>query len=67
MQRLKGKGWFVNECDVIYVQGTINGKFVRKTTNKKATKLNLAWIEKNARSVLLKLTDKKDEAKKYYI
>jgi integrase len=64
MSRVKGKGWFVNEHDVIYVQGNINGKFTRKTTGKKATALNLAWIKKNANQVLLQLNVKQEEAKK---
>lgn len=55
MSRIKGDGWFVNERNIIYVQGTVNGKFTRKTTKKKATKRNLAWIEKNAKIVLSKL------------
>ena len=65
MSRVKGKGWFVNEHGIIYVQGNdANGKFTRKSTGKKATELNIAWIKKNAIQVLLKLNDKKDEVKK---
>lgn len=57
--RQKGKGWFVNEYNIIYVQGTVEGKFFRKSTNKEANKINLKWIEKNARDVLLKLISNK--------
>lgn len=59
--RQKGKGWFVNEYEVIYVQGTVDGKFYRKSTNKQASSANLKWIEKNARDVLLKLIEHKDK------
>ena len=59
--RKKGKGWFVNEYDVIYVQGTVDGKFYRRSTDKKANSANLKWIEKNARDVLLKLIEHKDK------
>lgn len=65
-QRQKGKGWFVNEYNIIYVQGTVDSKFHRKTTNKEANKINLKWIEKNARDVLLKLIDTKQDTKKSF-
>ncbi|DAB40304.1 MAG TPA: hypothetical protein CFH81_08905 [Sulfurovum sp. UBA12169] len=53
--RQKGKGWFVNECGVIYVQGSINGKFVRKSTGMKSTSGNITYIKKNYRDVLLNI------------
>lgn len=59
--RQKGKGWFVNDYDVIYVQGTVDGKFYRKSTDKKANTANIKWIAKNARDVLLKLIEHKDK------
>lgn len=49
----------------IYVQGSIHGKFYRKSTKKKATKENLHWAKKNAESVLLQLIDKHDKSKDY--
>lgn len=64
-KRQKGKGWFVNEYEVIYVQGTVDGKFYRKTTGKQATPANIKWIIKNARDVLLKLIDNNAPKKKY--
>lgn len=42
----------------IYVTGTVNGKHYRISTGKEATPLNIRWIEKNHREVLLKLVDK---------
>ncbi len=60
MQR--GKGWFVNNYDVIYVQGTVDGEFYRKSTRKKNTANNLKWINKNHRDVLLKIIAKEKEA-----
>lgn len=50
---------------IIYVQGSIDGIFYRKSTKKKATKANLLWVKKNAESVLLQLIDKKDTEKSY--
>lgn len=68
---MRSKGWDIpkvrnkttgelEEGNVIYVLGTVDGKFYRKSTGKEATKLNIAWIKKNARDVLLKLIDKQD-------
>jgi integrase len=42
----------------IYVQAYIEGVRYRKSTRKKDTKANLAWVRKNAYDVLLKLIDK---------
>ncbi|MFV0561910.1 tyrosine-type recombinase/integrase [Malaciobacter mytili] len=68
---MRGKGWDIpkkrnkttgelEEGNVIYVLGTVDGKFYRKSTGKEATKLNIAWIKKNHRDVLLKLIDKEN-------
>jgi integrase len=56
-------GYYINEHNIIYVQGTVDGKFVRKSTRKQATKDNLNWIKKHHMDVLLKLTDKKQSKK----
>ena len=53
----------LEEGNIIYVLGTVDGKFYRKSTGKEATKLNISWIEKNARDVLLKLIDNKNTEK----
>jgi len=50
-------GYFVRN-NIIYVQGSVNGKYYRLSTKKEATKKNLRWIERNHRDVLLKLVDK---------
>jgi len=42
----KGDGVFKERAGKIYVHGTINGKFYRKSTGKKATAINKAWIKK---------------------
>lgn len=42
----------------IYVYGTVDGIFYRLSTGKDATPLNLKWIKKNHRDVLLKLVAK---------
>jgi len=42
----------------IYVTGTVDGKHYRLSTGKEATPLNLTWIKKNHRDVLLKLVNK---------
>lgn len=62
---LKGKGWFVNECGVIYLRGTVDGKSIRKSTGKKATKLNIEWIKKHAQNELNKLARAEEEDRKF--
>lgn len=52
---------------IIYVQGSIDGVFYRKSTKKKATKENLLWARKNAESVLSQLIDKPDTSKTYTV
>lgn len=41
----------------IYVNGSVDGKHFRLSTGKEATPLNIKWISKNHRDVLLKLVD----------
>ena len=53
-------GYFVFN-NTIYVQGSIDGKFKRYSTRKEATKINIAWIKKNAYDVLLKLHNEKTD------
>jgi len=57
--RHKGKGWFVNEHGIIYVQGSINGKFVRKSTGLRYTPKNEAYVNRYARDLLIELTQPK--------
>ena len=52
------EGYYINDFNMIYVQGTVDEKFYRKSTKKKATKDNIRWIKRNHRDVLLKLIDK---------
>jgi integrase len=42
----RGDGVFKIRNDKIYVHGTINGKFYRKSTGKTATAANKAWIKR---------------------
>jgi integrase len=42
----KGDGVFKERAGKIYVHGTINGKFYRKSTGKNATSINKAWLKK---------------------
>ncbi|MCT7643831.1 tyrosine-type recombinase/integrase [Aliarcobacter butzleri] len=71
---MRGKGWDIPKIrnktngkleagNIIYVLGTVDGKFYRKSTGKEATKNNITWIKKNARDVLLKLIDKNTTSK----
>ncbi|MCH9814380.1 MAG: site-specific integrase [Epsilonproteobacteria bacterium] len=52
--------------NTIYLQGMVDGKFIRKSTRKKATKANIKWAENNAHDVLLQLTQKTVEQKIVY-
>lgn len=72
---MRSKGWVIpkkknketgawEDGNIIYVLGTVDGKSYRKSTGKEATKINIAWIKKNARDVLLKLIDKEKPTKK---
>jgi|GEM_PF-635385 len=73
---MRSKGWDIpkiknkttgklEQGNIIYVLGTVDGKFYRKPTGKEANKLNIAWISKNARDVLLKLIDKQESKKEF--
>jgi len=42
----------------LYVHGTVEGKFYRLSTGKEATPLNIKWIRKNHRDVLLQHINK---------
>ncbi len=53
-------GYFIFN-NTIYVQGSINGKYKRYSTKKQATKINIAWIKRNAYDVLLKLYNEKTD------
>lgn len=55
---MKGNGYYVNEYNVIYVQGSVNGKFIRKSTKMKATKANITYVKKNANAILEELAGK---------
>jgi|GEM_PF-3839243 len=44
----KNKLGFTIRNSIIYVQGSINGEFKKYSTNKKTTKINIAWIKRNA-------------------
>ncbi|CAA6806434.1 MAG: Site-specific tyrosine recombinase, phage integrase family (INT_ICEBs1_C_like domain) [uncultured Sulfurovum sp.] len=59
-KRIKGKGWFVNEYNIIYVCGTIEGTFKRVTTKMEANTKNLIYIKhkSNARDELIARTSK---------
>jgi len=48
----------------IYVQGSIDGKYYRKSTGKKDTKANLTWVKKNAHDVLLNIIGKAEDKEK---
>ena len=56
-------GYYVSENGIIYVQGTVDGKYYRKSTFKKATKDNIRWAKKHCYEDLLKLISKKDITK----
>ncbi len=56
-------GYYINNFNKIYVQGTVDGIFYRKSTRKDATKTNLAYVKKYHFQVLLKLIDKIEEKK----
>lgn len=49
--------------NTLYVDGTVDGKRYRLSTGKEATPMNIKWISKNHRDVLLKLIDKEKPKK----
>jgi integrase len=51
-----GSFYVRKDTNMIYVQGTVNGKHYKKSIGKKATPLNKKWVERqNPMQVLLKL------------
>ncbi len=64
MKRKNKQGWFISKSNIIYVQGSIDGNFVRYSTKKVATSLNISWIKKNYQRVLLQLYE--DKTKEEY-
>ena len=65
MKTTKGDGLFKIRGDKIYVHGTINGKFYRKSIGKEATTINKQWLKRqNPLKVLAELIgEAKIEAK----
>lgn len=57
MSKYNKAGYYVRN-NTIYVQGSINGKFYRKSTMKPASRANIAWIKRNAQDVLSQLVGK---------
>ncbi len=54
----RGNGRFYTRNGILWVEGTVEGKFYRKSTGKRASKLNLAWAEKQRPiDVLSKIID----------
>lgn len=45
-------GWFINDYNVIYVQGVYKGKFTRKSTKLKNDPKNLAYVKRNSQQIL---------------
>ncbi len=63
MKKYNKTGVFVRH-NTIYVQGSLNGVYYRKSTKKPATRANLAWAKRNAHDVLLKLVGQPGEPNK---
>ena len=59
-------GYFVKN-GIIYVQGSVNGIFYRKSTKKQATKPNILWIKKNSQSVLLQLIEQPSNSSNFIL
>lgn len=57
--------YFINEYNVLYVQGSVNGKFERKSTKMKATKANINYVRKNANALLEELVGKPKRAENF--
>ena len=58
-KRIKGDGLFKIRNNVIYVHGSLNGVFYRKSTGKKVTPTTKQWIKKaNPLEELVKLLNK---------
>lgn len=57
----KNKEGYTVRGGIIYVQGSIDGQFRRYSTGKKADKLMLNWIKKNARTELERIYKHKNQ------
>ncbi len=62
---IKGKNWYVNEYGYIYVQGSVNSKYYRRSTGLTNSPKNIAYIKKNAHQVLLNLIVKKRKVENF--
>lgn len=60
-QKSSTGGWNISKNNMIYVYGNVDGKRHRYSIDKKATKDNVRWIEKNYRQVLLHIIDEKKQ------
>ena len=61
MSKNRNKTGIYIRNNIIYVQGSVDYIFYRKSTGKKATKANIAWVKKNAYDVLLNIIDKTED------
>ena len=60
----RGVGSFYVKNDVIWVSGSIDGKFYRKSTGKRATKLNVGWCKNQVPvQILSKILEKECETR----
>lgn len=65
--KTRGDGSFFIRGETLWVQGAIEGKFYRKSTGKKATKINISWSNKQRPiEVLSKILEKDVERKSDY-
>lgn len=56
----KGDGGYRVRGNKIYVFGTVDGEYYRIATGKTATPLNIKWVSKNHRDILIKLVNEKN-------
>ncbi len=61
----KGDGWYENKFGILYVQGSVNGKFERKSTKLKATSKNITYIKKHSKDILMELCQKESESQRF--
>ena len=65
--KTRGDGSFFVRGETLWVQGSIESKFYRKSTGKKATKMNIAWSSKQRPlEVLSKIVNKDVKQKSEY-
>lgn len=57
--------YYITEHNILYVQGSVNGKFERKSTKMKATKANIAYVRKNANALLEELVGKPNRVESF--